>query len=82
MTSEEKRELKQALIKNNKELFYTAKETCRVLRISRATLSRLQSSASIEFCKSKGTNGSVKFTVGSIIRYLEAHTVISNGEVV
>ena len=46
MTKEEKEELKQELKKQNFGRFdFTAKEVCNILRISRATLSRLQSSA-------------------------------------
>jgi len=82
MTKEEKEQLKQELVKQNHGCFnFTAKEVCNILRISRATLSRLQSSASIEFCKSKGKNGSVRFTADAIASYIESQTIVSYGEV-
>ena len=80
MNSDYTKQLKQDLINKNKESFYTAKETCSLLRISRASLSRLQKSKSIRFYKAAGKNGSVKFTADFIVAYLEAHTVASYGE--
>jgi len=82
MTKEEKEELKQELKNQNNGSFdFTAKEVCNILRISRATLSRLQSSASIEFNKAKGKNGSVRFTADAIASYIESQTIVSYGEV-
>ncbi len=83
MTTKEREELKQELKKQNFGRFdFTAKEVCNILRISRATLSRLQSSASIEFNKSKGKNGSVRFTADAIATYIESQSIKSYGDIV
>ena len=80
MIQEEKEQLKKELIKQNNGCFnFTAKEVCTILRISRATLSRLQNSASIEFCKSRGKNGSVRFTADAIVSYIESQIIVSYG---
>ena len=80
MKKEDREQLKQDLKKQNNGSFnFTAKEVCKTLRMSRAKLSRLQKSASIEFYKSDGDNGSVMFTVDALVSYIEAHTIVSYG---
>lgn len=71
-----KEEHRQQLIQQIKErsggeINFTADEVCDILRISRASLSRLQKSAKIGFWKDGSSkNGKVRFTINHVVDYM------------
>lgn len=77
MTSEQK-ELFSTLFEAYKKAMLSRKETAKVIGVSVATLDRLKSEGiGVEYVKmsSKGANGTVKYPLQAIVRYLTENNV-------
>lgn len=75
---DEKREqlMTQLIRQNNGSVNFTVKEVCKVLKLSRAKLSKLQRESRISFWKDNTSkNGSVRFTVHDIVDFILGNEV-------
>lgn len=79
MRTEEHRKqlMQQVKEKSGGDINFTADEVCEILKISRASLSRLQKSAKIGFWKDgKSKNSTIRFTINHVVDYMIKQEII------
>lgn len=79
MKKEEHREqlMQQVKEKSGGDINFTADEVCEILKISRASLSRLQKASKIGFWKDgESKNSTIRFTINHVVDYMIKQEII------